>query len=78
MLSACGKHLHAQSEKRLELEGVPSSSLYVGDLMKDTGALERSLEGADALVIATSAVPQIKPMSVAKVGCARSALCIDY
>lgn len=59
-------HACAQSGKRLEAEGVPSGALYCGDILKDSGALERALQGADALVIATSAVPQIKPLSVAK------------
>ena len=68
----------AQSAKRMEAEGVPSGVLYCGDILKDSAALERSLEGADALVIATSAVPQIKPLSIAKVrrSCSSSPPCM--
>lgn len=56
-----------QSAGKLKGEGVPEESLFVGDVVKGTDALKRSLAGADALVIATSAVPQIKPLSLLKV-----------
>lgn len=56
-----------QSAKKLEAEGVTPDSLFIGDIVEDTRELQRALQGADALVIATSAVPQIKPLSIFKV-----------
>ena len=56
--------LDVQSAEKLQGEGVPAEKLYVGDIVKGTEELKRSLAGADALVIATSAVPQIKPLSL--------------
>ena len=57
-----------QSAKKLEAEGVPSDTLFIGDIVEGTRELQRALQGADALVISTSAVPQIKPLSIIKVG----------
>lgn len=56
--------LALQSAEKLQGEGVPADKLYVGDIVKGTEQLKKSLAGADALVIATSAVPQIKPLSL--------------
>jgi hypothetical protein len=56
-----------QSAHTLKGEGVPEERIYVGDIVKGTEALKKSLEGAHALVIATSGVPQIKPLSLLKV-----------
>ncbi|KAK9906414.1 hypothetical protein WJX75_001479 [Coccomyxa subellipsoidea] len=55
---------NAKSAEKLQGEGVPADKLYVGDIVKGTEQLKKSLAGADALVIATSAVPQIKPLSL--------------
>ena len=50
---------------------MPSSQLFAGDILEGTDALKKSLQGADAMVIATSAIPEIRPLSLIRV---RSAL----
>lgn len=51
-----------------KLKGLGATDVVVGDvLLGGTGLLERAAEGCDALVIATSAVPQLKPLSLIKV-----------
>ena len=50
---------------------MPSSQLFAGDILEGTGALKKSLQGADAMIIATSAIPEIRPLSLVRV---RSAL----
>ena len=55
---------HLQAVKKLEAEGIPADQLFAGDIVEDAAALKKSLRGADALVIATSGVPQIKPLSL--------------
>lgn len=52
-----------QGVKKLESQGVSAQQLFAGDIAEDTAALEKSLQGADALIIATSGVPQMKPPS---------------
>ncbi len=58
-----------QSAKQLKEWGANDDEILVGDILTSgSGLLARAMEGADALVIATSAVPQIKPLSFIKVG----------
>ena len=54
---------------------MPSSQLFAGDILEGTDALEKSLQGANAMIIATSAIPEIKPISLIRV---RSALQAFY
>ncbi len=46
--------------------GVADSQIIVGDILGSNGAavLDKAMAGADSLVIATSAVPKIKPLSL--------------
>ena len=53
-----------QGKQKLQAEGVPAEQIFAGDIVESREVLERSLQGADALVIATSGVPQIKPLSL--------------
>ena len=53
-----------QGKQKLEAEGVPAEQIFAGDIVESNEVLERSLQGADALIIATSGVPQIKPLSL--------------
>ncbi len=53
-----------QGKQKLEAEGVPAEQIFAGDIVENREVLQRSLQGADALVIATSGVPQIKPLSL--------------
>ena len=46
---------------------MPSSQLFAGDILEGTGALKKSLQGADAMIIATSAIPEIRPLSLVRV-----------
>ena len=55
---------HLQAVKKLGAEGIPADQLFAGDILEDADALKKSLQGADALVIATSGVPQIKRLSL--------------
>ena len=65
-----------QSAKQLKDWGASDNDIFVGDIVTSGSALlEKAVEGADALVIATSAVPQIKPLSLIKVGGWSRALC---
>ena len=58
-----------QSAKQLKDWGASDGDIFVGDIVTSgSGLLEKAVVGADALVIATSAVPQIKPLSLIKVG----------
>jgi len=57
-----------QGKQKLEGEGVPAGQIFAGDIVEGREALEKSLQGADALLIATSGVPQIKPLSLIGVG----------
>ena len=50
---------------------MPSSQLFAGDILEGTDALKKSLQKADAMIIATSAIPEIRPLSLIRV---RSAL----
>ncbi|BDA46321.1 probable protein TIC 62, chloroplastic at C-terminar half [Coccomyxa sp. Obi] len=62
--AARGLVRNTKSAEKLQGEGVPADKLYVGDIVNGTEELKKSLAGSDALVIATSAVPQIKPLSL--------------
>ncbi len=54
-----------QSAKQLKEYGAKDNQVFVGDiLVSGSGLLDRAIEGCDALVIATSAVPKIKPLSL--------------
>lgn len=44
--------------------GVPESSVFVVDIATEGSKLKGAFEGAEVLVIATSAVPQIQPLSL--------------
>lgn len=57
------------SAKELRGYGATDDQIFVGDLLGDQGKanLQKALKGCDALVIATSAVPKIKPLSILKV-----------
>ncbi|GAB4818937.1 hypothetical protein N2152v2_005983 [Parachlorella kessleri] len=62
------KGLRPTSAKQLKEWGANDDEILVGDILTSgSGLLDRAMEGADALVIATSAVPQIKPLSFIKV-----------
>eukprot|EP00887_Chlorella_sp_A99_P003271 scaffold9.g3271.t1 len=54
-----------KSAAALRGAGASDAQLVVGDLLREGEAvLARAMAGADALVISTSAVPKIKPMSM--------------
>ena len=53
-----------QSAQQLRQLGASGEQIVVGDLLERGEVLDQAMEGADALVIATSAVPQIKPLSL--------------
>ena len=53
-----------QGRQKLQAEGLPVEQIFAGDIVESTEVLKRSLQGADALIIATSGVPQIKPLSL--------------
>lgn len=53
-----------QGKQKLQAEGLPAEQIYAGDIVESREVLGRALQGADALVIATSGVPQIKPLSL--------------
>lgn len=48
----------------LKKSGAAPEQVIVGDIMESPAVLDRAMAGADALVIATSAVPKIKPLSL--------------
>ena len=54
---------------------MPPSQLFAGDILEGTDALKKSMQGADAMIIATSAIPEIKPSSLIRV---RSAVQADF
>lgn len=62
--------VRSKSSQKLTGEGLPESALVEFDLAAAAAAgsvpagLASALQGADALVIATSGVPQIKPLSL--------------
>ena len=59
--------MRLQGAKKLEADGVPASQLFAGDILEGTAALKESLEGANAMIIATSAIPEIKTLSLIRV-----------
>jgi hypothetical protein len=57
-----------QSADKLKQLGCSEDSIVEADIGKASSQqLQQSLAGCDALVIATSAVPQLKPLSLVKV-----------
>ena len=46
---------------------MPSSQLFAGDILEGTDALKKALQEANAMIIATSAIPEIKPLSLIRV-----------
>ena len=59
-----------QSAKQLKGFGANDDQILVGDILDASGSalLDKAVAGCDALVIATSAVPKIKPLSLIKAG----------
>ena len=53
------------ANKLAKKTGAPLGQILVGDIL-DPGALDSAMEGVDALVIITSAVPKIKKRSIVK------------
>lgn len=54
-----------QSKAKLVGLGVPAANVYIADISKaDPAAFAPAFEGASGLIIATSAVPQILPLSM--------------
>lgn len=57
------------SAKQLREWGATDDQIFVGDIVREGGekVLAEALEGADRLVVCTSAVPKIKPLSLVPV-----------
>lgn len=53
-----------KSAKQLLKLGVAKNNIFIGDIIDDTKVLENAFEGADRLVVCTSAVPQIMKRSL--------------
>lgn len=64
--AARGVVRNGKSAEQLKGWGASEEQIVMGDILREGGeaALQRAVEGADALVIATSAVPKIKPLSL--------------
>jgi hypothetical protein len=58
-----------KSAKQLKGWGATDDQIFMGDILSENGdaVLQKAIQGCDALVIATSAVPKIKPFSLVKV-----------
>ena len=53
-----------QSAQKVMRNGAPDDAVFVADVaLGSSGSLDAALEGADALIIATSAVPQVPSSS---------------
>ncbi len=65
-----GPYPHPQSKPKLTAVGVPESSIYEVDLARAAASPEvfaAAFKGCDALVVATSAVPVLQPLSLIRV-----------
>lgn len=58
-----------QSANKLKELGASGEQIFIGDILDPTGSdlLDKAVAGCDALIIATSAVPKIQPLSLIKV-----------
>jgi hypothetical protein len=57
-----------QSKSKVTSAGISDSAVFIADISGPSAAsLAAALDGADALVIATSGIPQIRPLSILKV-----------
>lgn len=64
--AARGVVRNEKSAQQLRGWGAADDQIIMGDILQDGSSvvLKRAMQGADALVIATSAVPKIKPLSL--------------
>lgn len=53
-----------QSAQKVMRNGAPDDAVFVADVaLGSSGSLDAALKGADALIIATSAVPQVRSLA---------------